>query len=92
MTSHARQTVLSFVFMIAFVVQSILFGPLIIRNYNDIKKASSLEEPTVTEVARGDYLSNKKQELVILLALVAISANVNVMASLIFGSAKRIEW
>jgi hypothetical protein len=45
-------------------VTNILLGPLIAQNLIDTKRPISVQEPTVTEVARGDYESNKNQELV----------------------------
>jgi hypothetical protein len=91
MTSKARQIV-AFAFMIALGVQNMLLGALIAQNYNAMRRASGLQEPTVTEVARVDYVSSKKQELVVLLAVVAISMTMNALASMIFVTAKKIDF
>jgi hypothetical protein len=91
MTSKARRIV-GWLFLIVLNVQTILFGPLIIQNLKDTERAISLREPTVTDLARRDYVDRRRQELVILVVLTAISFTMNLIGGTILLKAKRIEW
>lgn len=90
MTWKTRRIV-GWLFLMALNVQVILFAPLIIQNLNDTKRASSLQEPTVTEMARRDYVDRRRQELVILVALSTISFIMNFMGGIVFLTVKNID-